>query len=466
MEISNFHTVNIQDFKSVYFLGIGGIGMSALARYFKNTGYEVGGYDKTPSPLTDQLIKEGCEIHFEDLSENIPTNFQDKNRTLIVLTPAIPKDQGEWNYFRSSGFTILKRSEVLGLLTQRLKGLCVAGTHGKTTTSTLLAHILNQSSWKCNAFLGGISTNFNSNLLINQSSPYVVIEADEFDRSFLRLSPFSSIITSADPDHLDIYGSANEFQEGFQLYAEKISKDGILVIKEGLPFKSSAKTITYSVSGNTADFFAENLRIEQDRFLMDVCFSSTSWKDVELGVPGIHNAENALACIALLVSMGMDEHQIRTGIKSFLGVKRRFEYIIRNKRFIYIDDYAHHPKEIKALVDSIRLMYPRKRIVGIFQPHLFSRTNDFMDEFAEELAKLDEVILLPIYPARELPMEGVTSEALLNKIVNPKKRLLSPSEAVEYCSLNTCDVLLTIGAGDIDRIVSKIKQKIEFQLAQ
>jgi UDP-N-acetylmuramate--alanine ligase len=239
-----------------------------------------------------------------------------------------------------------------------------------------------------------------------------------------------------------------------------------MVIKEGLPFESRAKTITYSVSGNTADYFAENLRIEHDRFLMDVRFSSIIWKDVELGVPGIHNAENALACIALLVSMGMDEQQIRTGLNSFLGVKRRFEYIIRNKRFIYIDDYAHHPKEIKALVDSIRLMYPGKKITGIFQPHLFSRTNDFMDEFAEELARLDEVILLPIYPARELPMEGVTSEALLNKIVNPNKRLLSPSDAVEFCSVNKCEVLLTIGAGDIDRIVTKIKQNIEFQLAQ
>jgi UDP-N-acetylmuramate--alanine ligase len=354
---------------------------------------------------------------------------------------------------------------VLGLLTQKLKGLCVAGTHGKTTTSTMLAHILNASTWKCNAFLGGISTNFNSNLLIDQTSPYAVIEADEFDRSFLRLSPFCSIITSADPDHLDIYGSASQFQEGFQLYAEKISKDGFMVIKEGLPFNSSAKVITYSVSGNTADFFAENLRIEGDRFLMDVQFPGKIWKDIELGVPGIHNAENALACIALLVSLGMDERQIRSGLQSFLGVKRRFEYIIRDKKFVYIDDYAHHPNEIKALVDSIRLMYPEKRVIGIFQPHLFSRTKDFMDEFAEELAKLDEVILLPIYPARELPMEGVTSHVLLNKIQNSAKRIMEPNQAIDCISVSECDVLLTIGAGDIDRIVARLKEKIQTQLA-
>jgi UDP-N-acetylmuramate--alanine ligase len=466
MEINKLNTINLTDFKKVYFLGIGGIGMSALARYFNSIGYEVGGYDKTPSPLTDQLIQEGCDIHFEDLGEHLPHKFTDKSSTLVILTPAIPKDHKEWNCLLNFGHTILKRSEVLGLLTQSLKGLCVAGTHGKTTTSTMLAHILHASSWKCNAFLGGISTNFKSNLLIDQTSPYAVIEADEFDRSFLRLSPFSSIITSADPDHLDIYGSADQFQEGFQLYAEKISQDGFLVIKEGLPFQSSAKKITYSVSGNTADFFAENLRIEGGRFLMDVRFSSVLWKDVELGVPGIHNAENALACIALLVSMGMDESQIRFGLQSFLGVKRRFEYIIRDKNFVYIDDYAHHPKEIKALVDSIRLMYPGKKVIGIFQPHLFSRTNDFMDEFAEELEKLDEVILLPIYPARELPMEGVTSDVLLAKIENPLKKIMEPNQVIEYISPSKCDVLLTIGAGDIDRIVPKLKDKIETQLAK
>jgi UDP-N-acetylmuramate--alanine ligase len=465
MEVNILNTIQLSDFRKVYFLGIGGIGMSALARYFNSTGYEVGGYDKTPSPLTDQLIQEGCEIHFDDLGQNIPPKFNDNSTTLVVLTPAIPKDHSEWKYLQESGFIILKRSEVLGLLTKSLKGLCVAGTHGKTTTSAMLAHVLHASSWKCNAFLGGISTNFGSNLLIDQSSPFAVIEADEFDRSFLRLSPFSSIITSADPDHLDIYGSTSQFQQGFQLYAEKISEDGFMVIKEGLPFKSEAKIITYSASGKTADFFAQNLRVEGSRFLMDVCFSSNLWKDIELGVPGIHNAENALACIALLVSMGMDESQIRSGLQSFLGVKRRFEYIVRDERLVYIDDYAHHPKEIKALIDSIRLMFPTKKVTGIFQPHLFSRTNDFMDDFAFELAKLDEVILLPIYPARELPMEGVTSDVLLDKIDNVNKKLMQATEVIDYFSANDCDILLTIGAGDIDRIVQKLKYKIEAQLA-
>lgn len=464
MEVNKPTAIQLTDFQNIYFLGIGGIGMSALARYFNSTGYSVGGYDKTPSPLTDQLIQEGCEIHFKDLGEDIPLKFNRKSTTLVVLTPAIPVDHSEWKYFKETGFTILKRSEVLGLITQKLKGLCVAGTHGKTTTSTMLAHILNTSSWKCNAFLGGISTNFKSNLLIDESSPFAVIEADEFDRSFLRLSPFSSIITSADPDHLDIYGSASQFQEGFQLYAQKISKDGFLIEKEGLPFKSEAKRITYSVSSNTADFYAQNLRIEGDQFFMDVYFSSEVWENVELGVPGIHNAENALACIALLVSMGMDEDKIRKGLQSFLGVKRRFEYIVRDKRFVYVDDYAHHPKEIKALIDSIRLMYPTKKVTGIFQPHLFSRTNDFMEDFAVELGKLDEVVLLPIYPARELPMEGVTSDVLLEKIENSNKKLLKPQDVIDSFSVDNCDVLLTIGAGDIDRIVDKLKLKIEAQL--
>lgn len=464
MEVNKPTAIQLTDFQNIYFLGIGGIGMSALARYFNSTGYSVGGYDKTPSPLTDQLIQEGCEIHFKDLGEDIPLKFNRKSTTLVVLTPAIPVDHSEWKYFKETGFTILKRSEVLGLITQKLKGLCVAGTHGKTTTSTMLAHILNKSSWKCNAFLGGISTNFKSNLLIDESSPFAVIEADEFDRSFLRLSPFSSIITSADPDHLDIYGSASQFQEGFQLYAQKISKDGFLIVKEGLPFKSEAKRINYSVSSNTADFYAQNLRIEGGQFFMDVYFSSEVWENVELGVPGIHNAENALACIALLVSMGMNEDEIRKGLQSFLGVKRRFEYIVRDKRFVYVDDYAHHPKEIKALIDSIRLMYPTKKVTGIFQPHLFSRTNDFMEDFAVELGKLDEVVLLPIYPARELPMEGVTSDVLLEKIENSNKKLLKPQDVIDSFSVDNCDVLLTIGAGDIDRIVDKLKLKIEAQL--
>jgi UDP-N-acetylmuramate--alanine ligase len=457
MEVKFDENIRLTDFKSVYFIGIGGIGMSALARYFMTCGYNVGGYDKTPSSLTEELIREGCLIHFEDLKNEIPSQFADKNSTLVILTPAIPKEHGELNYLIHQGFTILKRSEVLGLITKSLKGLCVAGTHGKTTTSTMLAHILNSSIWKCNAFLGGISTNFNSNLLVNKQSEFAVIEADEFDRSFLRLSPFASIITSADPDHLDIYGTDSQFQEGFQLYANKINENGFLILKEGLKFRSFAPIKTYSVNSETADYKSKNLRVENGNFLMDVYFETKCWKDVELGVPGIHNAENALACIALLNLLGLDELQIRAGLKSFLGVKRRFEYIVRNESQIYIDDYAHHPKEIKALIDSIRLMYPGKKITGIFQPHLFSRTRDFLDDFAVELEKLDEVILLPIYPARELPIPGITSDLLLSKIDNDNKKLLEPSEVLNHLKLQKNEVLLTIGAGDIDRIVLEIK---------
>jgi UDP-N-acetylmuramate--alanine ligase len=460
MEINFSKNSNLTDFKSVYFIGIGGIGMSALARYFNALNYTVGGYDKTPSPLTEQLSNEVCFVHFDDLGENIPTAFQDKQTTLIVFTPAIPANHGELEYVRSSGYTILKRSEVLGLITQSMKGLCVAGTHGKTTTSTLLAHILHENNWQCSAFLGGISTNFNSNLLISKKSEFAVIEADEFDRSFLRLSPYAAIITSADPDHLDIYGTAEKFQEGFQLYADRIHSDGFLVLREGLPFTTKAKIYTYAVGSQTADFRALNLRISEGKFLMDVSFTDNQWNDVELGVPGIHNAENALGCIGLLVKLGMSETEIRAGLSSFRGVKRRFEYIIRKKELVYIDDYAHHPQEIKALIDSVRLMYPNKKITGIFQPHLFSRTADFMQSFADELARLDEVIIMPIYPARELPIPGITADLLLQKINNSNKKLVEANNIVEEIANRKIDLLLTIGAGDIDRIVNLLKKQL------
>jgi UDP-N-acetylmuramate--alanine ligase len=341
-----------------------------------------------------------------------------------------------------------------------MKGLCVAGTHGKTTTSTLLAHILHANNWQCSAFLGGISTNFNSNLLISKKSKFAVIEADEFDRSFLRLSPYAAIITSADPDHLDIYGTPEKFQEGFQLYADRINSDGFLILREGLPFTTKAEIYTYAVGSQTADFRALNLRISEDKFLMDVSFAANQWNDVELGVPGIHNAENALGCIALLVKLGMSETEIREGLSSFRGVKRRFEYIIRKKELVYIDDYAHHPQEIKALIDSVRLMYPNKKITGIFQPHLFSRTADFMQSFADELARLDEVIVMPIYPARELPLPGITADLLVQKINNPNKKLVEANNIVEEIANRKIDLLLTIGAGDIDRIVTLLKKQL------
>ena len=451
-------------YKNVYFIGIGGIGMSALARYFKQNGLNVGGYDKTPSPLTKQLENEGCLIHFDDWGDQVPESFTNKNDTLVVYTPAI-KQLDEINFFKQHGFTLLKRAEVLGMLTRQSKGLCVAGTHGKTTTSSMLAFMLDQSNWKCNAFLGGIATNFQSNLVLSQNSSYTVIEADEFDRSFLHLSPFASIITSVDPDHLDIYGTAEQFKEGFRQFAMKLDPKGICMQKEGLNLQTLGTSFTYAVESESADYSVSNIQWKNGFLCGDVRLKNTWWREVEFGLPGIHNAENALACLGLLHELGMDEVQIRAGIKNFLGVKRRFEYIIRTENLVYLDDYAHHPKEINALIGSIRLLYPGKKILGIFQPHLFSRTKDFVEDFAKELSVLDELILLPIYPAREEPIQGVTSDWLLSMCKNEKKSIKRPSEVLSYLSNYSEGILLTIGAGDIDRIVPSLKEVLTINLA-
>lgn len=452
--------LKISQFKRVYFIGIGGIGMSALARYFMSIGLKVSGYDKTPSELTTKLIAEGINIHFEDKGNQVPAEFYEIASTLVVYTPAIPKEMGELCFFQENQSILLKRSEVLGLLTRQSLGLGVAGTHGKTTTSSMLAHIMNQSSEKCNAFLGGIATNFESNLLLNSTSKYTVIEADEFDRSFLQLNPFASIITSTDPDHLDIYGDKNHFLEGFEKYAALIHPQGCLVEKEGLNLESKAEKISYALNSETADFNGRNLRFENGQFLMDVAFKNSTWEAVEMNIPGIHNAENALACIALLSYLGLSELEIRKGLASFKGVKRRFEYHVKKNDLIYIDDYAHHPTELNALISSIRMLYPNKKIIGAFQPHLFSRTRDFFDAFAAELSQLDELILLPIYPARELPIEGVTSDRLLDKISIQNKHLMDAKTTLNYLSKIDNGVVLTIGAGDIDRIVEPLKNSL------
>lgn len=448
---------SLSQFDKAYFLGIGGIGMSALARYFKSLGWQVAGYDKTETALTLKLQSEGINVHFEDLNSSIPTEFQDIEKTLVIFTPAVPKNLGELLFFQHGNYSLYKRSEVLGMITQTSNGLGVAGTHGKTTTSTMLAHILNESSVKCTAFLGGISSNFNSNLLTNPEATYTVIEADEFDRSFLRLLPFASIITSTDPDHLDIYGDANHFVEGFKLYAQLTNPKGVLVQKYGLNLSSEAKSISYGINELRANYCGLNVRVENGKFLVDVQTPNTLWRSVEIGIPGIHNAENAIACIALCEFIGLSEDEIRNGLQSFLGVKRRFEYQVKSQKLIYIDDYAHHPTEIKALLDSVKLIYPNQKITGVFQPHLFSRTRDFFDAFASELSQLDEVILLPIYPAREEPIDGVTSNALLEKITTTNKKVLTPQETVELLSQKSEGVFLTIGAGDIDRIVEPLK---------
>ena len=451
-------------FKNVYFIGIGGIGMSALARYFNNLGFIVAGYDKSASDLTNKLEAEGCLIHYEDLGEEIPNDFKNKTTTFVVFTPAIPEDMKELVYFISNEFTVYKRAEALGILTRQSKGLCVAGTHGKTTTSSMLAHILDHSSWKCNAFLGGIATNFNSNLVLSETSDWTVVEADEFDRSFLKLSPFSSIVTGVDPDHLDIYGSIEQFNEGFRQYAMKIDPNGFLVEKEGLNLPTLAKKVSYALYSETADYSMNNLVFRDGFIFSDVRLKTNFWQNVKLGIPGSHNAENALACIALLDCLGMSELEIRNGLSSFTGVKRRFDYQIRTEDLVFIDDYAHHPNELKVLIESVRNLYPNKKISGIFQPHLFSRTRDFAIEFAAELSKLDELILLPIYPAREEPIYGISSAWLYSKVELSKKYLLTPSEALQYFNQFNKGIVLTIGAGDIDKMVAPLKEILSSNL--
>lgn len=448
----------LSDFDRAYFIGIGGIGMSALARYFKQLGWDVTGYDKTETPLTIKLVEEGIDIHYSDLDSSIPELYRDSERTIVIITPAVPVKLGELLYFKHNEFTIQKRSEILGMITRTTMGIGVAGTHGKTTTSTMLAHILNESELKCTAFLGGISSNFNSNILISSTSDFTVIEADEFDRSFLRLKPFASIVTSTDPDHLDIYGDSDHFREGFELYAGLTSKNGVLVQRYGLDLVSNAKNITYGINEPDANYWGDNIRAEEGCFLIDIHTPKGIWNSVEIGIPGIHNAENALSCIALCEFLQLEESEIRYGLKTFLGVKRRFEYQIKSQKLTYIDDYAHHPTEIQAFLSSVKMMYPDQKITGVFQPHLFSRTRDFFDRFVKELSLLDEVILLPIYPAREEPIDGVTSEALLEKISSQEKRCLLPNEVIELLSKKTEGIFVTIGAGDIDRIVEPLKR--------
>jgi len=453
---------HIHQFDRAYFIGVGGIGMSALARYFRSLGWAVAGYDKTASPLTEQLQKEGVEIHFDDCGPAIPEFFRVKEKTLVVYTPAIPKNFGELLHVQHEGFVVKKRAEVLGMITQNTKGLAVAGTHGKTTTSTMLAHLLDTSDEKCNAFLGGISTNFQSNF-VQGSSDWTVVEADEFDRSFLHLHPYASIVTSTDADHLDIYGDEHTFQAGFKDYVQQIEPNGLLVKHTDVAL-DHPNLVTYALN-KKADYQGLNPRVEDGFFTIDLQTPKGKVDSLQLGLPGVHNAENAIACFALAEFIGLTEATIRKGLKTFLGVKRRFEYHVRKDEFVYIDDYAHHPTEINALIDSVKLLYAEKRITGIFQPHLFTRTRDFFDGFAAQLSRLDEVILMPIYPAREEPISGVTSDALLEKITATNKSLLPPDEVVSWASDLTDSelknkVVLTIGAGDIDRIVEPLKQAL------
>ncbi len=452
--------MNIENIKNVYFLGIGGIGMSAIARWFVANNYQVAGYDKTSTPLTDALIAEGAQIHFIDSVNYIPEHFIiEKSATLIVYTPAIPKDHSEYNWLIANGFDLYKRSQVLGFLTEKLFTIAVAGTHGKTTTSSMVAHILKQSGKNVTAFLGGITQNYGTNFLINQGPNNIicVVEADEFDRSFLTLSPNISIVTSTDADHLDIYGNHEHVLESFQLFVNKLKPNGTVYIQANQNLTNTKGTNQYSYSLKSGDYYAQNLRIDEAIFKFDLAYPTGNILGIEMALPGYHNVENAIAAAAACMQVGVNEQDIKTALASFGGVKRRFEYHIRTKNCVFIDDYAHHPTEIEAFLGSVKALYPGHKLTAIFQPHLFSRTNDFQTEFAKSLELADELLLLDIYPARELPMAGVTSAIIFDKIINSNKTLCTKTNVLGLLKAKKPTLLVTIGAGDIDTLLAPIK---------
>ena len=449
-----------------YFLGIGGIGMSALARYFAAKGFRVLGYDRTPSPLTQAIESEGIEVRYDDSLESV--KGLDVTTTVVVRTPAVPEDFAVYVWLKEHGFQILKRAEVLGIVTRLARALCVAGTHGKTTTSTILAHILHSSHVGANAFLGGIANNYGTNLLLDDRSDLVVVEADEFDRSFHHLTPYISVITSMDPDHLDIYGTEEAYRESFVKYASLVQE--ALVVKSGLSLKTEslkARVYTYSVE-EQADFYADNVRVKDGEIWFDFYTPTGKVTDIQLGVPVWVNIENGVAAMAVAWLMGATEEELREGMRGFTGVYRRFNIHVNTPQVAYVDDYAHHPMELKATIESVRRLYPERYVIGVFQPHLYSRTRDFAEGFAEVLGGLDEVALLPIYPAREEPIAGVTSEWLIEKI-NAKRALVFPGVLAQYlrermksCVAQGKDcVVITMGAGDIDRQVDEIKKSLK-----
>ncbi len=454
--------------KSVYFIGIGGIGMSALARYFIVNGFNVAGYDRTPTILTKELEEEGIDIHFEDNINAVGNAYCVSKETLVIYTPAIPKDHSELNYFINNGFAIKKRSEVLGLLTRERKGICVAGTHGKTTISTMVSHLLKQSKVDCSAFLGGVSQNYKTNLLLSTDSDYVVLEADEFDRSFLQLTPYLALISSADADHLDIYGDDSAVKDSFKQFAALVKPGGILLTKKEieLPFEAhqNVKHYTYSVDDSSADFYAENLRLNNGLYMYDLHTPQGLCKDVKLGIPALVNVENSVGACAAAILVGVEYDEIKKSLPQFTGIRRRFDYRIKTDGLVIIDDYAHHPEEIKATINSVKALYPDKKITGVFQPHLYSRTNDFYEEFASALSKLDELIMLDIYPARELPIEGVDSNLILNKVDIEQKMLSAKSELFRNIEQLNPEVLLMMGAGDIDKEIDKVVLKFQEKL--
>ena len=450
--------MNINDIKSVYFVGAGGIGMSAIARYFLKKGLIVGGYDKTPSDLTRQLEKEGMLIHYEEDVNQIPQACKNQQECLVIYTPAIPAEHKELCYFQENGFEIQKRAQVLGTLTKTHKGLCVAGTHGKTTTSTMCAHIMHQSHLDCNAFLGGISKNYGTNYILSDSD-YVVIEADEFDRSFHWLRPWMSVITSTDPDHLDIYGTKEAYLESFRHYSELIQPGGALIIHRDLEMKEHLQdgVRRYDYSLNEGDFHAENIRIENGEITFDFVSPIECIKDVNLGQPIPINIENGIAAMAMAQLNGCIAEELKYGMQTYGGVDRRFDFKIKTNKLVFLSDYAHHPKEIYQSARSIRELYKDKHITAIFQPHLYTRTRDFYKDFADALSQLDEVILTEIYPARELPIEGVTSKLIYDNLKpGVKKEMIRKDDVLNFVKNHTFEVLIVLGAGDLDNQVPEI----------
>lgn len=455
--------MDIKEIKSVYFLGAGGIGMSAIARYFLHKGLVVAGYDKTPSALTHRLEQEGMLLHYDENIDEIPHACRNPQVCMVVYTPAIPESHVELQYFKSNGFEVLKRAQVLGSLTRTHRGLCFAGTHGKTTTSTMCAHIMHQSHVDCNAFLGGISKNYGSNYILSDTSDYIVIEADEFDRSFHWLRPWMSVITSTDPDHLDIYGTKEAYLESFRHYTTLIKPGGALIIHEGLEMQEDVndevRVFRYSLNGG--DFHAENIKIENGTITFDFISPIENVTQVELGHPIPINVENAVAAMAMAQLNGCTAEELRYGMSTYKGVDRRFDFKVNNERHVFLSDYAHHPKEIYQSAKSLRELYHDRHVTAIFQPHLYTRTRDFYKEFAEALSQLDEVILCDIYPAREAPIPGVTSALIYNELTCKEKSMIHKENVIDLVKKRDFDVLVVLGAGDLDNYVPQMTKIIE-----
>jgi UDP-N-acetylmuramate--alanine ligase len=456
--------MELKDIKAVYFVGAGGIGMSAIARYFINRGLVVAGYDKTPSDLTHQLEKEGMLIHYEENLDEIPHACRNSSSCLVVYTPAIPEKHKELQYFRANGFEVVKRAQVLGTLTRTHKGLCVAGTHGKTTTSTMCAHIMHQSHVDCNAFLGGISKNYGTNYILSDKSDYIVIEADEFDRSFHWLRPWMSVITATDPDHLDIYGTKEAYLESFRHYTELIQPGGALIIHDALEMKPNVQegVKTYIYSRDKGDFHAENININNGEITFDFISPIENIKDIQLGQPVPINIENGIAAMAMAQLNGCTTEEIKYGMQTYSGVDRRFDFKIKNDKHVFLSDYGHHPKEVMQSAKSLRELYPNRKITAMFQPHLYTRTRDFYKDFADALSLFDEVILTEIYPAREQPIPGVTSQLIYDNLKEGiQKTLIQKDDVLDYVKNRDFDVLVVLGAGNLDNYVPQITKILE-----